>query len=344
MLDPIASDFHPVPMTMLTPRHQAGLDAEQRVLAALRSLPVPWQTFHAVEWRLPGDHGERIGEADIIVFHPQHGLIVLEVKSGQLSLRNGQWYQGERAMQKSPFAQARHNLYALKAKLEQRLGKDNLQYVALTHAAWFPGCVWRKDTPLMDVPSAAFVLDRETLEAPEPALLRLLREAAPDARPWHTPACNAVKELLAADCQLLMPMRWRIADAVDELMQATEDQMRALRLLRGQSRLLVQGGAGSGKTLLALNLAREQANAGKTVLLTCFNRYLAQQLAEALADRPGVTVLTFHDLTAHWARQAGLAYVVPKDAAAQSAFYREGCAELLMQAAETPGATRLHGF
>ena len=104
---------------------QAGERAEARVLAALGNLPAPWQFFHAVEWRNLSFEGEVIGEADVLVFHPQHGLVFFEVKAGAVQVREGRWfYASGLAMKQSPFSQARRNRYALADKLAQRLGRD----------------------------------------------------------------------------------------------------------------------------------------------------------------------------------------------------------------------------
>ena len=61
---------------------EAGSRAEARVFAALAALPAPWRVFPTVEWRLlAGAGGEIVGEADAVVYHPQHGVIVFEVKA-----------------------------------------------------------------------------------------------------------------------------------------------------------------------------------------------------------------------------------------------------------------------
>jgi len=318
---------------------EAGARAEARVFAALAGLPAPWRVFTTVEWRLLAPQGgEQVGEADGVVFHPHHGLIVFEVKAGAVAVRDGQWfYGGGAAMKQSPFAQARRNRYALVDKLRQRLGRNAADRLTVTHAVWFPDLVWRGPVPGAEAPSAAFLLDRRNLADPLPALARIFREAAPHALAWDRAQQRALAELLAPDCGCLVPLAVRVDDALDAMHQATDQQVQVLRLLRSQPRLLVQGGAGTGKTLLAAALAREHAAQGRSVLFTCFNKALAEALAVALADVPGITVLAFHELARQRATHAGLAYAVPADPAAQSVFFREASAELLLQAAEQGG-------
>ena len=240
-------------------------------------------------------------------------------------------------MKQSPFSQARRNRYALVDKLCQRLGHDVVDDLGVTHAVWFPDVVWQGGLPSTEAPSRAFLLDRAALADPVPALLRIFREAMPGAQPWTRAQQHVLKELLAPDCHGLVPLATRVDDAVHALHQATEQQVAVLRMLRTQPRLLVEGGAGTGKTVLAVALAREHAALGKSVLLTCFNKALAQSLAVWLADVPGITVLPFHELARTQAQAAGLQYVVPTDAAAQGRFFQEESAELLLTAAEMGG-------
>jgi hypothetical protein len=81
--------------------------AESKVVECLESLSKSWQSFSSVEWRLIQQHGEQIGEADAVVFHPQHGLIVVEIKAGAVYVKDGQWfYASGRPMSQSPCQQA----------------------------------------------------------------------------------------------------------------------------------------------------------------------------------------------------------------------------------------------
>lgn len=311
-----------------------GLRAENRVISALAALPPPWQSFHTVEWRTLNPGGEVVGEADVVVFHPHHGLIVFEIKAGAVSIREGVWcYASGLPMKQSPFSQARRNRYALMEKLRQLLGKS-AETLTVTHAVWFPEVVWKAPLPGTEAPSKAFLLDRGALANPENALLRIFREAASAPLAWTRNQQQALKALLAPDCNLLVPLAGQLDATVTALHQATEQQITVLRLLRTQPRLLVEGGAGTGKTLLACALAREHAALGKQVLFTCYNRQLAAHLAATLADVPNVIVRNFHDLVKAQAEAAGLPYSVPPDDGARRQFFNEDAADLLLLASE----------
>ena len=313
---------------------ELGDIAEQKVLSALSSLPSPWQIFNTVEWRNIGNYGEEVGEADVVVFNPQYGLIVFEIKAGNVYLKDGQWfYASGKPMKQSPLSQARRNRYALMKRLELKLGTD-VNKLNITHAVWFPDVRWQAAITLLEAPSINFIFDKTCLANPEPRLLKIFFELSNNFVTWTKTQQRLLKELLAPDCHLLVPLASKIDDTVHQLLTATEQQINILRLLRHQQRLLVEGGAGSGKTLLAVTLAREHALLGKDVLLTCFNKALALQLKLSLADYPNITVIHFHDLVRLACEQSGTPYDVPEDKEALSLFFQEGCADLLLHAVE----------
>ncbi len=317
---------------------KAGQRAEARVVAALKKLPAPWQVFPTVEWRLLKEKGEVVGEADVVVFHPSFGVVVIEIKAGAVSVREGKWYyEGGLFMKRSPFEQARNNRFALIEKLAYRLD-NTAQALTVTHAVWLPEVYWDGPLPGTEPPSRAFLLDRASLDTPEAALIKLLREAAPQPRAWKPAEQHALKTILAPDCQQFVPLVVQVEDTTLQLQTATEQQVQILRMLRSQPRLLIEGSAGTGKTVLACALARDHAAQGKQVLLTCFNKALAQYLARCLRDTPGLTVLPFHDLARTLAQEANLPYAIPADTAAQSIFFREQSPDLLLQAADYLGA------
>jgi superfamily I DNA/RNA helicase len=78
--------------------------------------------------------------------------------------------------------------------------------------------------------------------------------------------------------------------------ELTRQQSRLLRALGMRRRAVICGGAGTGKTLLALERAREMARAGKRVLLLCYNRALSDFLKAAAEGVDGLHAMTFHQL------------------------------------------------
>ena len=323
---------------MLTTIENIGIRAENRVFTALKTLSSPWQVFPTVEWRILRGEGEVIGEADLVVFHPHYGLVVFEIKAGAVDVREGEWfYASGRSMKQSPFSQARRNRYALTDKLIQRLGKSAFEALTLTHAVWFPDVHWSGPMPGTEAATRAFLFDRDALVKPEKYLLQLFKAATPTPLAWSSVQQKALKEILAPDCHLLVPMVVQLDETLADLQQATEQQITILRMLRTQSRLLVEGCAGSGKTLLAICLAREHAALGKSVLLTCFNRNLAEYLSDVLADVPTVTVMNFHELVRTRVLAAGLSFQVPEELQQRIKFFRDDCPELLIKAVELLG-------
>ena len=71
-----------------------GSIGEERIYNALSTLPDEYVVFHSVHWNKARPSGNIVwGESDFAVFHPDRGLLVIEVKSGGISCKDGRWYQ-----------------------------------------------------------------------------------------------------------------------------------------------------------------------------------------------------------------------------------------------------------
>ncbi|MBT4140258.1 MAG: ATP-binding domain-containing protein [Candidatus Latescibacteria bacterium] len=82
------------------------------------------------------------------------------------------------------------------------------------------------------------------------------------------------------------------------MVRLTEEQYRCLDQLEYNPRCLIEGSAGTGKTLLAIEFARREASRNKKVLLVCFNKLLGEWLGTNTFDAQpdSVEVITFHQL------------------------------------------------
>lgn len=107
---------------------------------------------------------------------------------------------------------------------------------------------------------------------------------------------RVVKETL---CQpiLVMPL---IAHQLEEeekiRIRLTEQQGRLLRALGVRRRAAICGGAGTGKTLLAIQRARELADSGFRTLFLCYNTLLANHLREVVQQHDPLFCMSFHQL------------------------------------------------
>jgi hypothetical protein len=105
-----------------------------------------------------------------------------------------------------------------------------------------------------------------------------------------------VEELFCKPIEVRPLVSRQLQDEEDVRIRLTEEQSLTLRHIRYRRRAAVFGGAGTGKTLLALEHARFQAEHGKKTLLLCFNAALGDFLKLKAQGIAGLDVMTFHDL------------------------------------------------
>ena len=334
--------YPPMDPDHLAPAEKAGDIAERIVLKALSNLDDAWRIFHGVNWRFTDKFGEHAGEADAIVFHPDLGLLIIEVKGGGVRCKDGEWYHVDiysglpkARMNLSPFSQAQRSRYYFQDRLGNTpLGQGILKRTAFTHTAWFPDFEWHGPTP-PEMPTGAFVLDHRHLDDPERHLRDLLSQAGPPGRtPWTTTEINHLIRSISPEINLSPPLGLALGAIRQELFRLTESQIKVLMALKDMNRLLVSGCAGSGKTLLAVRLAQDHLRRGRRVLFTCFNRNLAASLVGEFEGFPGIDVVNFHELVRLVCQRQRIPYLVPDGEKLRQEFFKSECAELLLRASE----------
>ena len=306
-------------------------NSETKTWRALENLPDSWRVFHSVAWQVPKRNRILDGEADFVLIHPKHGMIVLEVKGGLLEVRRGEWYQRDvdggdwRKLSQSPHDQAKGAMYDLRRYLVDRV--DALGELPATRAIVLPA-VSHPGTVGLDQPSEMTISKDELIDVPA-AIDKLIAYAKLDAD-LTKDQLHGITQLLAPTIRLRTRIGTELAVANEAIIELTDQQIRVLDLLRRHRRALITGGAGTGKTILALERARRLAGDGARVLLTCYNRPLGDHLAADLSDIEAVTAKSFH---AFARRQIGLAGLIVPDEPSQE-WYTDGMPEMLAVAAE----------
>lgn len=296
---------------------QSASNAELRLLRALdNQLGTEFVVMHSVAWiSKPGSSGPRDGETDILIAHPQFGLLVVEVKGGGISLdyRNQRWTSTNRNgiehQIKNPFEQAKRGKFGILEKLKENPGWLRLQLrrFNLGHAAFFPDI---GDGARLQGPDAPreIIGDRGDLE-------RLAEWVDQAFRYWSKRQDGALDEIgkrgveaiasIFARTATTRPLlSARIEDEEERRVHLTRRQATVLDMLKRQRRVMIAGGAGTGKTLIAREKAVRLANEGMQTLLVCFNRGLADHIREICTGTPGLDVASFHQICHRWIGRA----------------------------------------
>ncbi|GGN34634.1 hypothetical protein FHR83_005965 [Actinoplanes campanulatus] len=245
----------------------AGSDAERRVARLLREVTSDPDAvaFHSVKLR---SHAyKQQAEADFVVLWKKV-LIVVEVKGGGVRKHDGVWYSIDRRndwhkLTGSPMEQAKSAMYALRDILrEEGIGWYAHEAVVMTpdietppHSVeWQPTRWLAKDdmtvTRLTDVLDAIAATARSA-----PAAQRLAR-----VEDLRTRLFGEFTRMPVIDAQR--------GAVIEEQNRATAGQARVLASLARNPRVMVLGGAGTGKSLVLVEAAKQEADQGRKVLIT----------------------------------------------------------------------------
>jgi hypothetical protein len=316
-------------------------DSERVVYEALRGLPAGFTVLHSFPWLRPARDltGEplREGEADFVILHPERGLLVLEVKGGQPELKGRTWWRGRNEM-RDPFDQARRNRYALLDAIEERTSR-RLRRDLFTHgdAVVFPHATFTGTLPINSDP-------RILIDATGMATLPARVDEA--FRTWARRETHLSQSQFSSLLNALMPKLrlLRCASAElgaehDRIVQITLDQRATLLGLLENERVLVEGTAGSGKTLLALEFALTLADRGDRVLFLCYNRHLSAWLQDQAKHDPRaqradarLEIATFHACARSLAKRARVDFDIPSTN--EQAFWDDEVPLIMEQALE----------
>ncbi|MHB0858407.1 MAG: NERD domain-containing protein [Anaerolineae bacterium] len=309
---------------------------ERTLFEAFRDqLSDDYTVFHSVRWLLRDTHdGARDGEADFVLAHPQKGILVVEVKGGQIRYdgQMGQWFSGENEI-KDPFKQAENNKYSLLRKLKEApYWRD--RRVIIGQGVAFPDG-WVRGDLRLDAPRE-IVLDAQDLLGLSNWVTRAFAYYSGDSSlvAPDRAGLRALVELLSPSREIPRPLSVAIDAEAREIVRLTESQYRLLDYLSRQRRVAISGCAGSGKTTLAIEQARRLGTQGFRVLLTCFNIHMAEYFRRQQLP-PSVSVESFYRLCEQMARTAGLSTKAPPGETSQQ-YYAE-LPEVLLAAIDKLG-------
>ena len=136
-----------------------------------------------------------------------------------------------------------------------------------------------------------------------------------------------IASLLRGDFDKAVAIRVQIKYAEEELIRLTNEQYRCIDQLDDNKRCLIEGGAGTGKTLLAVEEAKKAVANGLRVALFCYNKNLGDWLEKYFEDLPGnlrpAYIGTFHRYMVKVSKSAGIRLIFPQNDNELNEFYSE---------------------
>ena len=288
--------------------------AEQKVYKALADqLPNDCLVVHSLEFIKQTSkfksHGDR--EADFVIFSPAQGILVVEVKGGGIEYDNkiNQWYSIDRNNNKheikNPVRQAKDAKYEISNHVQQKIGNKKL---LLAHAVMFP-----------DIENGAPLINPEI-----PINIIGVNRNLSDFKKWVNDVfeywageqsnydelgyigVKSAERIYGKQVSILPSLRSVLEREVQKQIELTNQQKNILRQLKRRKEAVIEGGAGTGKTVLALDHAQTLATHGLKVLFLCYNQNLGNLLKIKSSQIEGLHSMSFHEFCSWRVRQVDI--------------------------------------
>ncbi|MCX6104561.1 MAG: NERD domain-containing protein [Proteobacteria bacterium] len=271
--------------------------AEEQFYEQCRAtLGAGWQVYHSCTLStMDGDEGLKDNEIDFVCYHPEYGIVVVEVKGGRIRHdgQTGVFYsvnrRGESFSIKDPFQQS----LVWKGRFLRFLRRHNVK-VPVSHAVCFPGAS-ESEFPQSSSIVPEIIIGRERIKD----LGRSLAEIASKSQPEHyrrfaDVGADLDRLLIGAAFTTKLYLRDYIDGHENQLRDVENIHTTLIMPIASVNRLGIEGEAGTGKTMLASMLAKHFRDQGKKVLVLGSNGLLNLLLKRDLGE--GIVAMTYTDI------------------------------------------------
>lgn len=266
-----------------------------------------WIVLHSLNL---SQHSRRLyGEIDFLILIPGGGMYVMEVKGGDVKCVNGIWnftnkFNTTYTSNVGPFNQARDAMYSLLKGIEKEFGKGHkLTRILAGFLCAFPQISFDRHSVEYEQWQ---ILDKDTIHnGLENFFKNLVQQFIQKykSQSWFSetnslPDENDLKQLcdfLRGDFERLRNVKERLEEFNKQVKSYTDEQFRVLDHIQFNDRCIIQGSAGTGKTMIAMESAVRAAQEGKSVFLTCFNRLIGEWMQAQLEEyKDKITLSSLH--------------------------------------------------
>lgn len=282
--------------------------AEEKVYNSLRKfLPDDIYVFHSLDWNEYSKGAKQsVGEADFLLFDQKYGFLSIEVKGGGIkhNIVDDSWYsidgnKVQHILRRSPMKQAWESAQTFEKRISASDVKLAKEYI-IRPVVWFPDLTESQAEELYNsefTPGNTFTA--VDLNDPIAALKRAFANYGVKERDIKLSAndIRQVCSIFAKDLNIVSDLALSDTDRNKVVFnRLTKEQTYLLDIAKEIKHARVKGVGGTGKTMLALELARRIPNDEK-ILFLCFNKLLLNALRKNWAESmPNVKFASLNEL------------------------------------------------
>ena len=247
----------------------------------LQKLPDEYYVFHSLRIATVVDGTFYESETDFVILNKKYGILCLEAKAGQVHYENGYWLYGNGTPMHNggPFNQASSNKWKLIKYFENHHCSNLVDKCKFLHAVWFPS-VTNEVIRTMTLPTEAdrsLIMSMEALEEPEQYLQNIFKTQIPSSKETKLSDIefNRILKEILCPCFNVFPSVSFESDLKKIVFhRMLREQSGILNFLSEQKTAVINGAAGTGKTMIAVEKAQRHASRGEKVLFLCYNNQL----------------------------------------------------------------------
>lgn len=275
-------------------------NAEKKMFDVLQNLDME-DTYVLHSLGLPKHQSKIYGEIDFVIVC-KRGVACLEIKGGRVECREGKWfftdrYGVERQKTEGPFTQVVGNMFSLLTELKKYFPTNpHMKNILVACGVVFPDIEFKS--------SSQEIIQEIVYDSHTDNITNYLNAVFDywTGRQHRVPSKlskSDVKDIvyfLRGNFSFIPTLRDRLNYIEQRLVRLTNEQAQIMNALGSNSHLLIEGYAGTGKTLLAVEFARQRAERGDKVLYITFNKNLSNNINAQINNVENLKVVNIHAL------------------------------------------------
>lgn len=273
------------------PRNYDSSSMEGIMFNALETLPDQYYVFHSLKISTVRENTFYESETDFVVFHPEKGLICIEAKAGAVRYSEGRWLyaSGIPMSHDGPFNQASGNKWKLLKYVKDSRHSEITEHCKFMHAVWFPS-LSEQDVRQMTLPPEAdrrILMTSAALADPKKYIDQIFAVELPNHKrtTLSQPEVRClIRDILCPEFKVTPSISFESDVKKTIFHRLLREQANILNFLQDQKFAVINGAAGTGKTLIAVEKAHRHASDGEKVLFLCYNVKLKDHLSDNNPD------------------------------------------------------------